>query len=151
MGMYKYVTKAWNQRDKTSLQRELRGVSIRWRREPTVLRIDHPTRLDRARRLGYKSKQGYVVVRVRIRKGGARKKRPRAGRRQKALGVTRYTRAMSLKAIAERKAAKKYPNLKALNTYYVWEDGRSKWFETIMRDPNNPSSSDDSSARTRAR
>ena len=93
--------------------------------------------------MGYKAKQGYVVVRVRIRKGGARKIRPRAGRRQRALGVTKFTRSMSLKRIAERKASKKYPNLRVLSSYYVWEDGINHWFETIMRDPHNPVSAED--------
>ncbi len=138
MGMYKYLTETWNQREKSDLQRHLRSLAIKWRREPTVHRVEHPTRLERARALGYKAKQGYVVVRVRIRKGGARKPRPRAGRRQKALGVTRYTRAMSLKRIAELKATKKFPNLRVLSSYYVWEDGTHHWFETIMRDPHNP-------------
>jgi large subunit ribosomal protein L15e len=127
MGAYKYISENWNRKEKT-----------KWRREPTVHRVEHPTRLDRARALGYKAKQGYVVVRVRIRKGGARKPRPRAGRRQRALGVTKFTRAINLKRIAELRASKKFPNLRVLNSYYVWEDGVHRWFETIMRDPNNP-------------
>jgi len=138
MGMYKYVTKTWNDREKSDLERYLRQRAIKWRREPTVLRVEAPTRIDRARSLGYKAKQGYVVVRVRIRKGGARKPRPRAGRRQRALGVNLYTRAISLKHIAELRARKKYPNLDVLNSYYVWEDGTHHWFETILRDPINP-------------
>ena len=140
MGSYKYLAQTWNQREKSELKLYLRHLAIKWRREPTVHRVEHPTRLDRARALGYKAKQGYVVVRVRIRKGGARKPRPRSGRRQKALGVTRYTRAMSLRNIAEEKASKKFPNLRVLNSYYVWEDGMHHWFETILRDPHNPSS-----------
>lgn len=140
MGMYKYTNQTWNQREKNALQVYMRQIAIKWRREPTVHRVEHPTRIERARALGYKAKQGYVVIRVRIRKGGARKPRPRSGRRQKALGVTRYTRAMSLKNIAEEKAKKKFPNLRILNSYYVWEDGMHHWFETIMRDPYNPSS-----------
>ena len=138
MGMYKYLTKTWNDREKTELQKHFRSLSIKWRREPTVHRVEHPTRLDRARALGYKAKQGYVVVRVRIRKGGARKPRPRSGRRPRALGVNRFTRAMSLKNIAEMRAKKRYPNLQVMNSYYVWEDGVHHWFETILRDPNNP-------------
>jgi large subunit ribosomal protein L15e len=138
MGAYKYISENWNRKEKTDLERYLRQLTIKWRREPTVHRVEHPTRLDRARALGYKAKQGYVVVRVRIRKGGARKPRPRAGRRQRALGVTKFTRAINLKRIAELRASKKFPNLRVLNSYYVWEDGVHRWFETIMRDPNNP-------------
>jgi large subunit ribosomal protein L15e len=138
MGMTKYITQAWNDREKNGLEQQLRQLAIKWRREPTVHRIDYPTRLDRAKALGYKAKQGYAVVRVRIRKGGARKPRPRSGRRQKALGVTRYTRAVALKHIAEVRAKRRFPNLCVLNSYPVWEDGMHHWFETIMRDPNNP-------------
>jgi len=138
MGAQKYLTKTWLLREKNDLQRDLRQRAIVWRREPTVHRIENPTRLDRARSLGYKAKQGYVIIRVRIRKGGARKPRPRAGRRQRALGVTKFTRAMSLKNIAEEKARQRYPNLTVLNSYYVWEDGMHHWYETIMRDLHNP-------------
>ena len=140
MGAHKYLVQTWLKKEKNDLERDIRQRAIVWRREPTVHRVEHPTRLDRARSLGYKAKQGYVVVRVRIRKGGARKIRPRAGRRQRALGVTKFTRAMSLKNIAEEKARKRYPNLNVLNSYYLWEDGMHHWYETIMRDPDNPAS-----------
>ncbi len=135
MGMYKYLRQNWNRREKGDFERYLRSLTIRWRREPTVYRVEHPTRLDRARALGYKSKQGFVVVRVRIRKGGARKPRPRSGRRQRALGVNKFTRSISLKRIAEMRASRRFPNLTVLNSYYVWEDGTHRWFETILRDP----------------
>jgi large subunit ribosomal protein L15e len=88
--------------------------------------------------VGYRKKQGFVVARVRVRKGGARKKRPSSGRRPRALGVTKFTRAKSLKEIAEERVAKKFPNLSVLNSYYVWEDGTSKWFEVVLVDPNHP-------------
>jgi large subunit ribosomal protein L15e len=142
MGMYKYQKQSWNKRKKGDLQRQLRNVVIKWRREPVVHRIDHPTRMDRARALGYRAKQGFVVVRVRVRKGGARKIRPRSGRRPHALGVTKFTRSINLKNVAENKAIQKYPNLQVLNSYYVWEDGTNHWYETILRDPNNPVSAE---------
>jgi large subunit ribosomal protein L15e len=142
VGMHKYLVQTWLQREKNGLDRDLRQHSIAWRREPTVHRVEHPTRLDRARSLGYRAKQGYVVVRVRVRKGGARKIRPRAGRRQRALGVTKFTRAISLKNIAEDKAKRKYPNLQVLNSYYLWEDGVHHWYETIMRDPHRSTSAE---------
>ena len=41
---------------------------------PVIHRCTRPTRPDKARRLGYKAKQGYVVYRVRVRRGG--RKRP---------------------------------------------------------------------------
>ena len=141
MGSHKYLIQTWAGREKNDLETYMRQLAIRWRREPTVHRVEHPTRLDRAKSLGFKAKQGYVVVRVRIRKGGARKPRPSSGRRQRAMGVNKFTRAMSLKNIAEEKARKRFPNLRVLNSYYVWEDGVNHWYETILRDPDNPASS----------
>jgi len=40
--------------------------------------------------------------------------------------------------IAEERAAKKYPNLEVLNSYYVTEDGSHKWYEVILVDPHHP-------------
>lgn len=111
---------------------------IEWRRQPAVVRIEKPTRLDRARALGYKAKQGFIVVRVRVRKGGRRKERPNKGRRPKRMGVYGFAPAKSLRLIAEERAARKYPNLEVLNSYYVGEDGQYKWFEVILVDPHHP-------------
>lgn len=138
MSAYKYMAEAWRKTSSSYVKELMRTEAIKWRSEPTVHRIEAPTRLDRARRLGYRAKQGFVVVRVRVRKGGARKPRPVSGRRQKAMGVVKYTRAKSLKEIAEGRAAKKFPNLKVLNSYWVWEDGKSTWFEVILLDLNHP-------------
>jgi len=135
---YKYIAKAWK-KPETSFVKELMWQrAIEWRKQPTVHRIERPTRLDRARKLGYKAKQGFVVARVRVRRGGLRKIRPKAGRRPKRMGVTRYKPAKSMRLIAEERAARKFPNLEVLNSYWVWEDGRFKWFEVVMVDPNNP-------------
>ena len=136
--MYRYLAEAWKNPDRSYVKELMRQRAIRWRRQPTVVRIEKPTRLNRARELGYKAKQGFVVVRVRVRKGGLRRPRPRAGRRQKRMGVKKLTPAISIQRIAEQRAAKKYPNLKVLNSYWVWEDGRWKWYEVIMVDPNHP-------------
>ena len=138
MSAYKYISKAWRNPSKSYVQNMMRQLAERWRKEPAILRLENPTRLDRARRFGYKAKQGYTVVRVRIRKGGARKIRPASGRRQKALGVTKFTRGKSLKKIAEARAAKRFPNMLPLNSYWTWEDGKHKWFEVVMVDPNHP-------------
>ncbi len=138
MGAYKYMSKAWKRRESININQYLRQAAIAWRRDRVIKRVQFPTRLDRARSLGYRRKQGFVVARVRVRKGGARKERPSSGRRPKALGAARFTRAKSLQGIAEERAAKKYPNLSVLNSYYVWEDGTSRWFEILLVDRNHP-------------
>jgi large subunit ribosomal protein L15e len=135
---YKYITEAWAKPKKSFVNALMRERKIEWRRQPTVTRIEKPTRLDRARRLGYKAKQGFVLVRVRVRRGGLRKQRPRSGRRPKRMGVKKFKPAKSLRLIGEERASRKFPNLEVLNSYWVGEDGRSKWFEVIMVDPNHP-------------
>lgn len=116
----------------------LRQAIIGWRKEPVVKRIVRPTHLARARRLGYKSQLGIILVRVRVRRGGARKTRPKSGRRQKTMGVVKFTRALSLQTIAERRTVRKYPNLTVLNSYLLFSDGMTHWYEVILRDPNHP-------------
>jgi len=137
--MYRHLQQAWRRPADSYVKELMRKRAVLWRRQPSITRIERPTRLDRARRLGYKAKKGFVVVRVRIRRGGRRKPRPRMGRRQKRMGVSKYTPAKGLKLIAEERAARKYPNLEVLSSYWVWEDGSSKWFEVIFVDPHHPS------------
>lgn len=135
---YKYIAKAWKRPDASFVKELMWHRAVEWRRQPAVFRIEKPTRLDRARRLGYKAKQGFVLARIRIRRSGMRKRRPKAGRRQKKMGVSKFKLAKSMKLIAEERANKKFPNLEVLNSYWVWEDGRYKWFEVIMVDPSHP-------------
>ena len=82
---------------------ELREKAVIWRKQNALTRIDKPSRIGRARRLGYKAQQGIIVVRMRVGAGGMRKKRPTGGRRPKHLGVTRIKAAVSMKQVAERR------------------------------------------------
>ena len=137
--MYRHMQQAWRKPKDSYVQDLMRQRVVVWRKQPIVNRIEKPTRIDRARRLGYKAKKGFVVVRIRIRRGGRRKPRPKMGRRQKRMGVSKYTPAKSIKLIAEERVARKYPNLEVLSSYWVWEDGVSKWYEVILVDPSHPS------------
>jgi len=147
MGAYKHMSKSWKNRENPALDQYLRQAAVAWRRDNAIKRIEFPTRPDRARSIGYRRKQGFVVARVRVRKGGARKKRPSSGRRPKGLGVTKFTRAKSLRQIAQDRVSKKYPNLSVLNSYYVWEDGISRWFEVVLVDANHPAVKKDETIR----
>src|SRR5512137_2316293 len=136
---YKYIAEEWANPEKSFVEELMRQRLVQWRKQPTTLRIEHPTRLDRARKLGYKAKQGFVVARTRVRRGNMRKVRPKAGRRPKRMGVKKFKPAKSLRLIAEERTARKFPNLEVLNSYWVGEDGRSKWFEVVLVDPHHPS------------
>src|SRR3989344_3081164 len=76
MGIYKYLRQNWN----PELYKQR---MIEWRKGNSVTRIEHPTRLDRAHALGYKAKQGYVVVRVKLLRGGRQRPRISSGRKSK--------------------------------------------------------------------
>jgi large subunit ribosomal protein L15e len=135
--MYHYIAETWKDREEV-LEEVIRTRLIEWRKGPSVVRIDKPTRLDRARAIGYEAKQGFIVVRVRVRKGGLNRPRPDSGRRPKRMGVYGYAPARSDRLIAEERANDKYPNLEVLGSYYVGEDGLYKYFEVILVDPHHP-------------
>ena len=42
-----------------------------------IHRASRPSRPDKARRLGYKAKQGYVIYRARVRRGGRKRPAPK--------------------------------------------------------------------------
>lgn len=109
-----------------------------WRKGGPIVRVEHPTRIDRAREYGYKAKQGFVVARARMRKGSFHRVRPKRGRRPKRMGVNKITSEKSNQRIAEERVQKKFPNLQILGSYWVMEDGQNKWFEVVMVDPSHP-------------
>lgn len=133
--MYKALSELWRRSFHEPLKDIMRSRMIEWRSQPAVVRVDKPTKLHTARKLGYKAKRGFIVVRVRVRKGSGEKPRPRSGRRPKALGVKKIKREISKEEIAVYRAQRKYPNLKPIGCYYVYEDGMYEWYEVIMVDP----------------
>ena len=128
---------------------ELREKAILWRKQNAMIRIAKPSRISRARRLGYKAKQGIVVVRMRVGTGGMRKQRPRGGRRPKHLGVTRIKAAVSMKQVAERRVLERYRNMKLLGSYFLYKDGMYYWFEIILADPSHKRIAKDKEIRKR--
>ncbi len=137
--LYRYVGEAWASPDESYVGELLRQRKIQWRRGQAVERVERPTRIDRARALGYKAKPGFAVVRSRVRRGGLRKHTIRGGRRPKRKGISKITMAKGLQRIAEERVASKYPNMEVLNSYWVGEDGRYKYYEVLLVDPSNPS------------
>ncbi|MCS3924051.1 50S ribosomal protein L15e [Methanosalsum natronophilum] len=135
---YGYIRDAWKNPE-NSYVKDLRWERLqKWRKEGSVVRIERPTRIDRARSLGYKAKQGIVMARTKVRRGGRRKSRFVGGRRSQRMGVNSITGRKSIQRIAEERASRKYPNMEVLNSYWVAEDGKSKWYEVILVDPSHP-------------
>ena len=136
MGFYKYVREAWK-KPKQGLGDLWSQRLIAWRREQVTVRLDHPTRIDRARSLGYKAKPGFIIVRQRVIRGSHKRPRIKKGRRSKHKRQSLIL-AKNYQVIAEERASKKYVNCEVLNSYWVAEDGRYKWFEIILLDKNHP-------------
>ena len=128
---------------------ELRQKAVIWRNENAVTRVEKPSRIARARRLGYKAKQGIIVIRMRVGTGGMRKQRPRGGRRPKHLGVTKIKADVSMKQVSERRVLERYPNMKLLGSYFLYKDGMHYWFEVILADPSHPRIAKDKEIRKR--
>ena len=128
---------------------ELRQRAVIWRNQNALTRVEKPSRIARARRLGYKAKQGIIVIRMRVGTGGMRKQRPRGGRRPKHLGVTKIKADVSMKQVAERRVLQRYPNMKLLGSYFLYKDGMHYWFEIILADPSHPRIAKDKEMRKR--
>ena len=132
-GFYHFIKQAWKKPDKKTLRERM----VEWRKSEVFTKVEKPLRLDKARALGYKAKKGFVVIRVRIKRGGHKRPRPNKGRRSKRLH-TRKNLKMSYKWIAEQRVERKYPNLVVLNSYPIGKDGISYFFEVICVDSQRP-------------
>jgi len=132
-GLYHRLREAWKKPDVKTLRERM----VRWRKDPVQVAVDKPLRLDRARALGYKAKKGFVVIRIRIKRGGHKRSRPNKGRRSKRLHA-RKTLKMSYKWIAENRVVQKHKNLEVLNSYLLGKDGINYFYEVICVDPAKP-------------
>ena len=139
MGAYKYLEEIWKHKQSDLMRFVLRMRTWEYRQLPAIHRCSRPSRPEKARKLGYKAKQGYVIYRVRIRRGG-RKKPVRKGiinGKPKSQGVVGLKASKSLRVVAEARVGKKLGNLRVLNSYWVGQDATFKFFEVILVDPSH--------------
>ena len=132
MALYKYLQKIWEENPK-ALEDLYKARLIDWRRGNSVVRVEHPTRLDRAHALGYKAKQGYIVVRVKLLRGGRQRPRISSGRKSKNTR-RKLVLEMNYQWVAERRANKRYPNCEVVNSYFLAKDGKHYFYEIILID-----------------
>merc|ERR1712222_260090 len=94
---------------------------------------------DKAHRLGYKAKQGYVMVRIGVRRGGRKRQNPRGmvHGKPKHQGINHLKFERNLQSVAEEKVGRKYANLRVLNSYWINQDATMKYYEIIMVDPSH--------------
>jgi len=136
--MYQYIRDIWKNPKKSLTREGYRDYLVTLRAQPAIIRVEKPTRLDRARSLGYKAKQGYFIVRSRVPKGSRKRPRIKGGRRPKRYIHTGIAPGKSKQRTAEERAARRYPNAEVLNSYWIGEDGKYTWYELILVDRSHP-------------
>lgn len=137
MGAYRYVQELWRKKQSEVMHYLARLRTWEYRQLTVLKRCPSPTRPEKAHRLGYRAKPGFVIYRVRVRRGGRKRQffhgisygKPRN------IGVTGYKHKSSLRVFAEQKAGRRLGSLRVLNSYWVAQDGSYKWYEVILVDP----------------
>ena len=132
-GLYHHIGKAWLKPVKEDQKTRL----IQWRAGESITKVEKPLRLDKARMLGYKAKLGFIVLRVRVKRGGRKRPRHEHGRKSRKQHVRKILK-MNYRWVAEIRAEKRFLNLEVLNSYPIGKDGKSYFFEVIMVDPSKP-------------
>jgi large subunit ribosomal protein L15e len=133
-GVYHYIKQAWK-KPSAEHKEEVRKNMIAWREGERVAKLEKPSRLDRARALGYKAKKGILVFRVTLERGGRQKIRPTTKRRSKRFNTKKILKS-SYQSVAEQRVQKAHPNLEILNSYKLGKDGKFYFFEVITVDKN---------------
>src|SRR5690606_2600886 len=118
MGAYKYLEELYKKKQSDALRFVHRLRCWQLRQRSAVHRASRPSRPDKARRLGYKAKQGYVIYRVRVRRGGRKKPAPKGNThgKPKYHGVNQLKNQRSHRAIAEERAGRLLGGLRVLNS-----------------------------------
>ncbi|XP_006822011.1 large ribosomal subunit protein eL15 isoform X2 [Saccoglossus kowalevskii] len=137
MGAYKYMQEVWKKKQSDAMRFLLRVRCWQYRQLTAIHRAPRPTRPDKARRLGYRAKQGYVIYRIRLRRGGRKRPVPKGATYGKPTnqGVNQLKWQRSLQSLAEERAGRRCGGLRVLNSYWVGQDSTYKFFEVIMVDP----------------
>merc|ERR1711898_26890 len=137
MGAYKYLQELWRKKQSDVLRFVMRVRCWEYRQLPVIHLCTRSTRLDKARALGFKAKQGYVIYRVRIRRGGRKRAVHKGTVYVKPVhqGIRKLKKARSHRSVAEEKIGRRCSNLRVLNSYWVGQDAAYKFFEVIMVDP----------------
>ncbi|KAG6381199.1 ribosomal L15-domain-containing protein [Boletus reticuloceps] len=139
MGAYKYISELYKKKQSDVLRFLLRVRCWEYRQLNVIHRASRPSRPDKARRLGYKAKQGYVIYRVRVRRGNRKKPVPKGATYGKPVrqGVNHLKFQRGLRSVAEERVGRRCGNLRVLNSYWINQDGVYKYYEIILVDPSH--------------
>lgn len=103
MGAYRYMQEIYRKKQSDAMRYLLRIRVWQYRQLTKMHRAPRPTRPDKARRLGYKAKQGFVIYRIRVRRGGRKRPVPKGCTygKPKSHGVNKLKPYRGIQSIAE--------------------------------------------------
>lgn len=137
MGYAPFVNELWKNKKSDVMSFILQIRAWEYRHLPSIYRVNKPTRPEKAKRLGYKKKNGFIIYRVKVRRGGRKKpvKKGVTNGKPKNQGINEQKFQRNKKSIAEEKVGKVCGNLRILNSYWINQDSIYKYFEVILVDP----------------
>ena len=139
MGAYKYLQELWRKKQSDVVRFIMRIRCWEYRQLASIHLVNRPSRLDKARALGFKQKQGYVIYRCSIRRGGRKRQVHKGAVFGKPVhqGINKQKKARSLRNLAEERVGRRCTNMRVLNSYWVGQDAAQKFFEVILVDPTH--------------
>merc|ERR1711981_19242 len=139
MGAYKYQNELWRKKQSDVMKYILRLRAWHLRQLPAIHRASRPSRPEKARLMGCKAKQGYVVYRVRVRRGCRKRLAPKGATYGKPVheGVNQLKFQRRIQSVAEERAGKAMGGLRVVNSYWAAEDSTYKYYEVVMVDPQH--------------
>nr|O82712.1 RecName: Full=Large ribosomal subunit protein eL15; AltName: Full=60S ribosomal protein L15 [Quercus suber]CAA04690.1 RPL15 [Quercus suber] len=138
MGAYKYVAEMERRKQSDVLRFLLRVRCWEYRQLNVIHRASRPSRPDKARRLGYKAKQGYVIYRVRVRRGNRKRPAPKGATFGKPVnqGINQLKFQRSLRSTAEERVARRCGGLRILNSYWITKTVSTSTLKSSLSTPS---------------
>jgi len=137
MGAFMYMNELWKKKSSDVMRFTQRIRAWEFRHQHTIVRLRRPTRPEKARALGYKTKPGFAIFRVRIRRG-CRKKIAHCGityGKPSTAGILGRKLGKNNQTVAEQRLGKKFRNMRVLSSYWVNDDSSFTWYEIVAVDP----------------
>jgi len=139
MGAYRYMEELYRKKQ-SDVMRYLQRIRVwQYRQLAKMHRSPGPTRPDKARRLGYRAKPGFVIYRIRVRRGGRKRPVPKGCTygKPKSHGVNQLKSYRGLQSIAEERVGRRLGGLRVLNSYWIAQDAAYKFYEVILIDAHH--------------
>ena len=140
MGAYKYLEEVWRKKQSDLIRFVLRVRTWEYRQLSVIHKCQRPSRPDKARKLGYKRKQGYVIYRIRVRRGGRKRNVQKGcvyGKPRNSGRMSKIKKPRTHKSIGEERVGRKCSNMRVLSSYWVGQDASYKFYEIILVDPSH--------------